>query len=136
MDSQPSDVMTVVELCGYLQFSEAKIREMLRQGLIPAVLIGRQWRIRKSAIDKWLEAQEQGQKVVPRRRAQEDLAKIMGQESREAQAQVEDDQRLYANRAKRALEKALEYATPSLPKPPKPPRATKKTPSGARKPPP
>jgi hypothetical protein len=36
----------------------------LRQGTIPAVLIGRQWRIRKSAIDGWLAEQERAVKVI------------------------------------------------------------------------
>lgn len=135
MDRQPTDIMTVLELCTYLQLSEAKVREMLRRGVIPAVLIGRQWRIRKVAIDKWMEAQEQADKVVPRRQAQEDLAAIMAEESREAQAQVVDDQGVDPHGAERALEHALQYAAPSLPKPPKrQPRTAKEVPSGARKP--
>jgi excisionase family DNA binding protein len=64
MDSRSRDVMTVPELCDYLQMSEAKVREMLRQGTIPAVLIGRQWRIRRSSIERWLAEQEQAAKVV------------------------------------------------------------------------
>ena len=68
MNSQAKDIMTVPELCEYLQLSEAKVREMLRQGTIPAVLIGRQWRIRRSAIDRWLAEQEQAAKVITQRR--------------------------------------------------------------------
>jgi excisionase family DNA binding protein len=64
MDRQPRDVMTVPELCDYLQLSEAKVREMLRRGELPAILIGRQWRIRKAAIDAWLAAQERAVKVI------------------------------------------------------------------------
>jgi excisionase family DNA binding protein len=71
MDSQAKDVMTVPELCEYLQLSEAKVREMLRQGTLPAVLIGRQWRIRRSAIDRWLAEQEQARKVITRRGGRE-----------------------------------------------------------------
>lgn len=66
MERPPRDVMTVLELCDYLQLSEAKVREMLRQGTLPAILIGRQWRIRKSAVDKWLAQQEQARKVIKR----------------------------------------------------------------------
>jgi excisionase family DNA binding protein len=79
MDSHSKDIMAVLELCEYLQMSEAKIREMLRQGTLPAVLIGRQWRIRKSAIDRWM-AEQEGRQLhdIRRRRAMEALARKMG----------------------------------------------------------
>jgi excisionase family DNA binding protein len=67
MDSSAKDVMTVLQLCEYLQLSEAKVRNMLRQGELPAVVIGRQWRIRKSAIDAWLAEQERKRPAYRRR---------------------------------------------------------------------
>jgi excisionase family DNA binding protein len=121
MDSQARDVMNVLELCEYLQMSEAKIREMLRQGTIPAVLIGRQWRIRKRAIDRWLEEQEG--KHAARTRVQRSLPRL--------EREVET-----GNVARDRLDLAIETATPLPPKPPRQPRTVEKADAGTRKPPP
>lgn len=110
MESSAKDVMTVLELCEYLQLSEAKVREMLRQGTIPAVLIGRQWRIRKSAIDAWLAEQEQVVKVIKQHGGHRPEADRLGQ--------------------------ALSYRPEDLPlpKPPAPSRTLEEADPGARKP--
>jgi excisionase family DNA binding protein len=114
MDSQAKGVMTVPELCDYLQLSEAKVREMLRQGTLPAVLIGRQWRIRRSAIDRWMEAQEQAAKVITRRGGQE---RVIARGDR--------------------LARAVMYESEDLPspKPPRQSRTVEEVDPGARKPP-
>jgi excisionase family DNA binding protein len=109
--------MTVSELCEYLQLSEAKVRDMLRQGTLPAVLIGRLWRIRRSAIDRWLAEQEQATKVLSQQGRQE---------------------RLIARGDR--LAKAVTYTSEDLeslpsPKPPRQSRVVEEADAGARKPP-
>jgi excisionase family DNA binding protein len=47
-------IMTVREVSSYLQCHPASIYRLLRQGRIPAFKIGRDWRFRRSVIDKWL----------------------------------------------------------------------------------
>jgi excisionase family DNA binding protein len=110
MESRVKDVMTVPELCEYLQLSEATVREMLRKGTIPAVLIGRQWRIRKTAIDGWLAAQEKAVKMIRQR----------GGDRRRADWPIQ----AASNRPQDL----------PLPKPPRPPRTVEEVDPGARNP--
>jgi hypothetical protein len=91
---------------------------MLRQGTIPAVLIGRQWRIRRAAIDAWLAAQEKVAKVITQRGGRRPVGASGDRLSRAATFTPEE----------------LEHIP--LSKPPRPPGTAKRPASGARKPPP
>lgn len=47
-------VLTVREAAKYIRVSEKAIRDMARDGRIPAQKAGREWRLLKSALDEWL----------------------------------------------------------------------------------
>jgi len=49
-----SELMTVEELAAYLRVTKKTIYRLLRQGKIPAIKVGRQWRFEKARIDEWL----------------------------------------------------------------------------------
>jgi excisionase family DNA binding protein len=52
---QPNDVMTIEELSDYLKISMSSLYKYAQQGKIPCQKIGKHWRFRKAAIDKWLD---------------------------------------------------------------------------------
>lgn len=49
------DVLTINELSVYLKISKSTLYKLVREGRIPSQKIGRHWRFRKGAIDRWLE---------------------------------------------------------------------------------
>lgn len=51
-----TDVLTIEELSAYLKISKSTLYKLVREGKIPSQKIGRHWRFRKEAIDRWLEA--------------------------------------------------------------------------------
>lgn len=51
------EVLTVKQLADYLQVNELTIYKKVKEGLIPAVKLGRALRFKKSVIDKWLEVE-------------------------------------------------------------------------------
>ena len=56
MDEKPNDVLTIDELAAYLRISKSTLYKLVREGKkIPSQKIGKHWRFRKGAIDKWLE---------------------------------------------------------------------------------
>lgn len=50
-----SDVLTIEELSTYLKISKSTLYKLTRRGEVPCQKIGRHWRFRKEAIDRWLE---------------------------------------------------------------------------------
>ena len=50
-----SHIMTVEEVARYLSLHELTVRRLAREGEIPAFKIGRQWRVRKDLLDRWIE---------------------------------------------------------------------------------
>ena len=56
MDENPGDVLTIEELSIYLKIPKSSLYKVVREGRIPCQKIGRHWRFRKAAIDRWLEA--------------------------------------------------------------------------------
>ena len=48
-------ILTVDEISDYLKIPRSTIYKLVREGKIPAQKIGRHWRFRKEAIDRWLE---------------------------------------------------------------------------------
>ncbi|MBA7504137.1 hypothetical protein ES706_02762 [subsurface metagenome] len=47
-------LMTIREVADYLRLSKVTVYKMTRQGKIPALKIGKQWRYNKSEIDSWV----------------------------------------------------------------------------------
>lgn len=47
-------LMTIKEVADYLRLSRVTVYKMTRQGKIPALKIGKQWRYNKSEIDSWV----------------------------------------------------------------------------------
>ena len=50
-----SAIMTVKDVAEYLRMSEAKVYKLTKEGVLPAVRIGKTWRFRKDLLDAWLE---------------------------------------------------------------------------------
>ena len=55
MDERPSDVLTIEELSVYLKISKSTLYKLVREGKVPSQKVGRHWRFRKEAIDRWLD---------------------------------------------------------------------------------
>jgi excisionase family DNA binding protein len=48
-------IMTIEEVARYLSLHELTVRRLAREGEIPAFKIGRQWRVKKNLLDRWIE---------------------------------------------------------------------------------
>ena len=55
MDEKSIDVLTINELSTYLKIPKSTLYKLVREGKIPCQKVGRHWRFRKTAIDRWLE---------------------------------------------------------------------------------
>ena len=55
MNDTPGDVLTIEELSAYLKISTSTLYKVVREGRVPSQKVGRHWRFRKEAIDRWLE---------------------------------------------------------------------------------
>ncbi len=51
-------IFTVEELAVYLRIPKSTLYKLAQEGRLPAQKVGRHWRFRKEAIDKWLESGE------------------------------------------------------------------------------
>ena len=60
MKKKPSSVMDINELSAYLKIPKTTLYRLAREGRIPRQKIGRHWRFRKEAIDRWLEDNRAG----------------------------------------------------------------------------
>jgi excisionase family DNA binding protein len=49
------EVLTIEELAVYLKIAKSTLYKLSQEGRIPAQKVGRHWRYRKDAIDRWLE---------------------------------------------------------------------------------
>ena len=55
MEERPASVMTIEELSDYLKISRSTLYKLAQEGKLPCQKVGRHWRFRKEAIDRWLE---------------------------------------------------------------------------------
>lgn len=55
METKPVDVLNIEELSTYLRIPKSTLYKLVREGRIPSQKVGRHWRFRKKAIDRWLE---------------------------------------------------------------------------------
>lgn len=60
MDELPGGVLTIEELATYLKIPKSTLYKLVREGKIPSQKVGRHWRFRKMAIDRWLEETRSG----------------------------------------------------------------------------
>ena len=56
MDPDPGAVLTIDELAEYLKVSKSTLYKLAQEGRIPSQKVGKHWRFRKDAIDRWLES--------------------------------------------------------------------------------
>jgi excisionase family DNA binding protein len=61
MDEKPGDVLTIEELSIYLKIPKSTLYKLVREGKVPAQKVGRHWRFRKVAIDRWLDETRAGE---------------------------------------------------------------------------
>jgi excisionase family DNA binding protein len=52
-----NEIMTIQEVAQYLSLHELTVRRLAREGELPAFKIGRQWRVKKEILDRWIERQ-------------------------------------------------------------------------------
>lgn len=52
---QPTDIMTLEEVAEYLRLKPQTIYTWAQEKKIPAAKIGKEWRFRRSVIDKWFD---------------------------------------------------------------------------------
>jgi excisionase family DNA binding protein len=50
-------LMTVEDVAAYLQINPLTVRRLAREGAIPLVKIGRQWRTKQDLLDRWITKQ-------------------------------------------------------------------------------
>jgi len=51
------EFLTTDDVLGYLRINARTVYRLIKNGEIPAVRIGRQWRIRRCDLDSWLDGQ-------------------------------------------------------------------------------
>jgi len=51
-------IFTIKELAQYLKISISTLYKLAQEGKLPGQKIGKHWRFRKKAIDRWLENNE------------------------------------------------------------------------------
>ena len=52
-----NEIMTVEEVAAYLRMQPQTIYKWAQEKRIPAVKLGKEWRFRKSILDRWLDQQ-------------------------------------------------------------------------------
>lgn len=55
MAAELPEVMTITETCKYLRIPRSSLYKLAQEGKIPCQKVGRHWRFRREAIDRWLE---------------------------------------------------------------------------------
>jgi len=48
--------MTINDLSIYLQVSKSSLYKLAQRGLLPGQKVGKHWRFRRKAIDRWLDS--------------------------------------------------------------------------------
>ena len=58
MDEIPA-IMTIEDAAKYLGLNPLTLRRLARAGKIPALKIGRQWRVKRELLDQWIVEQSE-----------------------------------------------------------------------------
>lgn len=59
LDPNEDPVFTIDELATYLKVSKSTLYKLAQERRIPGQKVGKHWRFRKAAIDRWLEETDQ-----------------------------------------------------------------------------
>lgn len=62
MPSSSNDIMTIDELAEYLKISKSTLYKLAVENKVPGQKIGKRWRFRKVAIDRWLDEKPRARK--------------------------------------------------------------------------
>jgi excisionase family DNA binding protein len=57
-------ILTIAQVAEYLGLHELTVRRLAREGAIPALKLGRQWRVKRDLLDKWIENRSMDNIVV------------------------------------------------------------------------
>lgn len=57
MQTKFDDVMTIDELASYVKVSKSTLYRLVQNGKVPGQKIGKHWRFRREAIDRWLDTE-------------------------------------------------------------------------------
>ncbi len=49
-----NDMLTIAQVATFLKLHELTVRRLAREGELPAFKIGRQWRIKRDLLEKWI----------------------------------------------------------------------------------
>jgi excisionase family DNA binding protein len=55
MATELPEIMTITEICKYLRIPRSSLYKLAQEVKLPCQKVGRHWRFRKEAIDRWLE---------------------------------------------------------------------------------
>ena len=55
MKHESGDIMTIDEMSDYLRISRSTLYKLAQEGRVPCQKVGRHWRFRKEAVNRWLE---------------------------------------------------------------------------------
>jgi len=55
MDKPSDSVMTIDELSASLKIAKSTLYKLAQEGKLPGQKVGRHWRFRKDAVDRWLD---------------------------------------------------------------------------------
>jgi excisionase family DNA binding protein len=55
--SPPNEILTIDEVADYLRLTPQTIYKWAQEERIPAVKLGKEWRFRRSVIDRWFDEQ-------------------------------------------------------------------------------
>ena len=55
-----SEIMTLEEVAAYLRLTPQTIYKWAQEGKIPAAKLGKEWRFRRSILDRWVDEQMRG----------------------------------------------------------------------------
>ena len=57
MSDAPPEILTIDEVAAYLRLTPQTIYKWAQEKRIPAVKLGKEWRFRRSVIDRWFDEQ-------------------------------------------------------------------------------
>ena len=60
------DWLSVADICEYMEVSTFVVTRVLRSGELPAVKMGREWRVSKADFEDWLNAQRLASRLAGR----------------------------------------------------------------------
>jgi excisionase family DNA binding protein len=64
MENKVPEIMTIGETANYLRISSSSLYKLAQGGRIPCQKVGRHWRFRREALDRWLEQIDTHQDTV------------------------------------------------------------------------